>query len=76
VARPSIRDLQDLPHRDRRAVEVAIDRLVADPGSVDLLKLRGVPNTWRMRIGNWRVFLELGNAAWVGQALSMPWSSR
>jgi hypothetical protein len=57
-------------------VEVAIDRLVADPGSVDLLKLRGVPNTWRMRIGNWRVFLELGNAAWVGQALSMPWSSR
>jgi mRNA interferase RelE/StbE len=64
LARRAIRDLERLPDRDRGAVEAAIDRLVADPGSVDLAKLAG-QDQWRMRVGNWRVFLELDNA--VGQ---------
>jgi len=63
LARRAIRDLDGLPDRDRVAVEAAIGRLVADPSAVDLVKLGGSRNEWRMRVGNWRVFVELDNAA-------------
>ncbi len=61
LARRAIRDLEGLPDRDREAVEAALDRLVANPGSVDLVKLRGSEREWRIRVGNWRVFIELDN---------------
>ena len=63
LARRAIRDLDGLPDRDRVAVEAAIGRLVAAPSAVDLVKLGGSRNEWRMRVGNWRVFVELDNAA-------------
>lgn len=61
--RRAARDLDDLSSGDRVAVEGAIERLLDDPGSVDLTKLAGRGNQWRMRVGRWRVILELDTAA-------------
>ena len=40
----------------------AIARLVSDPQSADLRKLKGRPES-RLRVGDWRVILELDVAA-------------
>jgi mRNA interferase RelE/StbE len=53
------RDLRSLPTSDLAAVRDAIQSLEADPSSVDLRKLSGSRNEWRVRVGNWRVRLLL-----------------
>jgi mRNA-degrading endonuclease RelE of RelBE toxin-antitoxin system len=39
----------------------ALDRLLGDFGSVDVTKLAGGGNRWRLRVGRWRALLELDN---------------
>lgn len=56
------RDLEQLDPQVKRRVLGAIDRLVSDPGSADLRKLRGRPES-RLRVGDWRVILELDVAS-------------
>ena len=41
------------------AVRDAIQSLETDPSSVDLRKLSGVQDVWRVRVGNWRILLLL-----------------
>jgi mRNA interferase RelE/StbE len=38
----------------RRIVE-ALDRLVGDPPVGDVVRLAGVDDEWRLRVGDWRV---------------------
>lgn len=49
------KDLARIPKQDREAIIRAIDRLADDPGTVDILKLRGKEAEWRLRVGHWRV---------------------
>ncbi len=39
----------------------ALRSLAVDPSTVDLRKLAGTPNGWRLRVGRWRVLLEADN---------------
>ncbi len=55
------RDLRGLDTRDRIAIREAINQTATDPGSVELRKLRGTKNEWRIRVGRWRVILRLDN---------------
>jgi mRNA-degrading endonuclease RelE of RelBE toxin-antitoxin system len=55
------RELRALPARDRAAFGAALDRLIDDFGSVDVTKLAGGGNRWRLRVGRWRALLELDN---------------
>lgn len=48
-------DLSRMPQRDRAAVAGALDRLSEESGNVDIRKLEGRENEWRMRVGRWRV---------------------
>ncbi|MGH2603135.1 MAG: type II toxin-antitoxin system RelE family toxin [Dehalococcoidia bacterium] len=41
----------------------ALEQLLVDFGSGDAKKLAGRPNEWRLRVGRWRVILELDNQA-------------
>jgi mRNA interferase RelE/StbE len=41
----------------RKRVWAALDRLAADDPSLDLLKLTG-EDTWRVRVGDWRILFE------------------
>jgi mRNA interferase RelE/StbE len=56
------RDLLALPVRDREAVSRALDRALADLGAGHLKKLGGRGNEWRLRVGRWRIRLDLDNA--------------
>jgi mRNA-degrading endonuclease RelE of RelBE toxin-antitoxin system len=51
------KDLRTLPAQDQAAVRKAIDALRLDPLSVDLKKLAGARNEWRIRVRTWRVRL-------------------
>jgi mRNA-degrading endonuclease RelE of RelBE toxin-antitoxin system len=51
-----------LPSRDRAAVEAAIDHLTVEFGTLDVTKLGGSGNTWRLRVGRWRILLGLNNS--------------
>ncbi len=51
------KDLARIPKQAREGIIRAIDRLVEDPGTVDVLKLRGREAEWRLRVGHWRVRL-------------------
>lgn len=61
VTRPARKDLEGLPQHDRNAVVEAIDRLLSDPGGVDIRKLGGTE--WRLRVGRWHVRFEMDNHA-------------
>jgi mRNA interferase RelE/StbE len=50
--------LEQLDPQVKRRVLTAIGRLVSDPRSVELRKLKGRPES-RLRVGDWRVILEL-----------------
>jgi mRNA-degrading endonuclease RelE of RelBE toxin-antitoxin system len=40
-----------------------LDRLGAEFGQLDVIKLGGGGNRWRLRVGRWRVILALDNTA-------------
>ncbi len=65
IAPRAAKDLDGLPRRDRDAVERAIERLRGDLGVLAIHKLGGRRREWRLRVGRWRVRLELDNAAGV-----------
>ncbi len=49
------KDLTKLPERDLQTVIQALDRLTQNPSSVDIRKLTGSSNEWRLRVGKWRI---------------------
>jgi mRNA interferase RelE/StbE len=59
--RRAVKDLErlDPPIRDR--VVAALQQLIADPVAAQLVKLTGRPEH-RLRVGDWRVILELEHA--------------
>jgi mRNA interferase RelE/StbE len=63
IARRALKDLEHLSSDDQTAVRDKISQLVIDPSSVDLKKLVGTESEWRMRVGHWRVIVELDNNA-------------
>lgn len=56
------RDVGRLDRQVKRRVEEALYRLADDPGAAELRNLKGRPES-RLRVGDWRVLLELDNAA-------------
>ena len=50
--------MEQLDPQVKQRVLTAIGRLVSDPRSADLRKLKGRPES-RLRVGDWRVILEL-----------------
>ncbi|HEX7292057.1 MAG TPA: type II toxin-antitoxin system RelE/ParE family toxin [Conexibacter sp.] len=56
------RDMRRLDPPVRRRVWATLDRLAADDPSLGLLKLTG-EETWRVRVGDWRVLFERDEAA-------------
>jgi len=48
--------LKKTPKRDIERLLVAIKLLPTDPYFGDIEKMKGADNTWRRRIGNYRIF--------------------
>jgi mRNA-degrading endonuclease RelE of RelBE toxin-antitoxin system len=58
-SKPATEDLDRLPARDRRAMHERLNRFITNPRSVDVTKLGGSGNQWRLRSGRWRAIFEL-----------------
>jgi len=59
ITEPAQKDLADLDRQIQRRIKVALDRLLSYPQAVDLKKLKGSSDMWRLRVGDWRVILRL-----------------
>jgi mRNA interferase RelE/StbE len=55
LARSALRDPRRLDPPICRRILGAIDGLLADPRTGDVVKLAGHQNEWRLRVGDWRV---------------------
>ena len=56
-------DLDGVPASDQIRIRERLDHLTDDPGSTGIIKLAGREREWRLRVGRWRVRLELDNDA-------------
>lgn len=62
----SAQALKDLKGMDRKRQQQILDKIEAfqrDPASVEIQKLRGQENQFRLRVGTYRIRLEID---WVG----------
>jgi len=59
VTEPAQKDLAELERKTQRRIKAALDRLLSYPQAVDLKKLKGSQDMWRLRVGDWRVILRL-----------------
>jgi len=58
-ARRAERDLERLDKRSQETILRRIREAAADPASADLAKLAGRVDEWRIRVGSWRIIVEL-----------------
>jgi mRNA interferase RelE/StbE len=56
---PARRDLKGLPKPVQERIAIALRELMDNPRPPGVKKLVGDPNTWRIRIGQYRVVYEI-----------------
>jgi mRNA interferase RelE/StbE len=59
VAKRAAKSLQRVPAKDRRHLVAALEEMQANPFSGDIVRLQGETDTWRRRVGNYRIFFEI-----------------
>jgi mRNA-degrading endonuclease RelE of RelBE toxin-antitoxin system len=55
---PAEKDLTGLEAKMRERVKAALDRMLTNPETADLGKIKSKPGLWRLRVGDFRVYLE------------------
>jgi mRNA interferase RelE/StbE len=53
------KDLSRLDKKICRRIRDTLEKLFINPGSVDLIKMHGFSDRWRLRVGNYRVLLKI-----------------
>ncbi|MFZ2447185.1 MAG: type II toxin-antitoxin system RelE/ParE family toxin [Syntrophobacteraceae bacterium] len=53
------KDLAQLDSPTRGRIKDGLNRLMEHPKTLDLKKLKGQENRWRLRVGDYRVILEM-----------------
>jgi mRNA interferase RelE/StbE len=59
VAKPAQKQIARFPAKDQERIGAAIRMLAHDPFSGDVLKLEGMGQRWRRRVGNYRIFFSV-----------------
>ena len=54
--------LKRVPRHDAEDILLVIKLLPSDPYFGDIEKMRGEENSWRRRVGNYRIFYKIKNA--------------
>lgn len=49
-----LKDMDRMPQWAAAAIGRELEKLAADPATVDIKKLRGRDEEWRIRVGDWR----------------------
>ncbi len=55
----ALRQLEKLPRDIQKRIAVKIEGLQNDPSPARCKKLAGEPNTWRLRVGDYRVIYQI-----------------
>lgn len=55
LTQTALKQLSRLGRRDRERIQRAMDLL---PQQGDVRRLTGLPNAWRLRVGEWRILWE------------------
>lgn len=59
ITRQAEKDLAGLDKRVRIRIRAALDKMLTNVQSIDLKKLEGYTDLWRLRVGDWRVILRI-----------------
>ena len=63
IVKPSAaKDIERLPATVQRRVLQRLAQIQANPGLPGCAKLAGAPNTYRVRVGSWRIVYEIDDA--------------
>ena len=59
LAKTAEKQLRKFPKKETQRIIQAIDAMLINPLGSDVVKLEGLDNSWRRRIGDYRVIFEL-----------------
>ncbi len=59
ITEPAKKDLSKLDDKTRARILAALERMAIRPDAADLKKLQGEQDIWRLRVGDWRVILQI-----------------
>ena len=59
VPKHATKELLRAPRPERERLLAALEALARDPFAGDVEPLKGQPNTFRRRVGNWRLFFDV-----------------
>jgi mRNA-degrading endonuclease RelE of RelBE toxin-antitoxin system len=59
IAGPAQKDFAKLPLKEQARARAVFVSMQADPFQGDLKRLKGRPNAWRRRVGNYRILFDL-----------------
>jgi len=55
------KDLTKLDKATLKRIKLSLHKLLTAPETVDLRKLRGEPDKWRVRVGDYRIIMRIGS---------------
>lgn len=59
VASRAKKDLAKIDKKTLKRVKLALNKLLMDPETVDLKKLQGKVDRWRLRVGHYRIVMRI-----------------
>ena len=59
ITKRAQKDLESLDKTTQKRIAEKLDQMLVYPLSVDLKKLKGYENLWRLRVGDYRIILEI-----------------
>ena len=63
VAKTARKQIGRIPARDGERIATALRAMAAGPFQGDIMKLEGLENSYRRRVGNYRVFFRVDRAS-------------
>lgn len=60
---PAKKDYKGLAKEMRDRVQSALNRMLLHPEACDLIRIKGEPDKWRLRVGDWRVIMRMDQDA-------------
>jgi len=59
IAKRVLKQIKRIPKKDAKRLLFILDKLTENPYQGDIEKIKGEENTWRRRVGNYRILYEI-----------------
>ena len=71
IKRAALKELEKLPHTAVGRISDAIDRLAEEPRPEGCKKLKGIEDTWRIRVGDYRIIYAISEEITIVEVLKI-----